>query len=222
MADLGARLDAGLELVEDVVREIRAHPLRSLLTLSGIVFGAASLVSMTSLAFALKAMAYRDLVNFGFPRSYTAWDRGPRDDARGAAALRHKGIQQGDLEALRALPGVALVQGRNPGGENVVGGSTDQRLVRVEGVDAGYLEMRHYRLVSGRTVRPLDVRNVARVAVIGEELAGDLFGARPPLGRTLTIEGVRFRVIGVVAPLQIEIAPADFSGLGRRVLVPYT
>ena len=62
-------MSEALELVVDALREIAAHPLRSLLTLSGIVFGAASLVSMTSLARGLQAMAYTDLRNMGFPRS---------------------------------------------------------------------------------------------------------------------------------------------------------
>jgi len=66
------------ELILDALREIAAHPVRSLLTLSGIVFGAASLVSMTSLARGLQTMAYTDLRNLGFPRSYLVMDRGPR------------------------------------------------------------------------------------------------------------------------------------------------
>jgi putative ABC transport system permease protein len=222
MADLRARTAAAAELVHDALREIAAHPLRSLLTLSGIVFGAASLVSMTSLAVALKEMAYRDLTNFGFPRSFIVWDRGPRDDARGAAALRHKGIRETDLEALRGIAGVQLVQGRNPWSDFVVRGPAQARRVPVEGVDAGYAEMRHYQLVAGRTLRPLDVRNVARVALVGEELARDLFGRVAPVGRTITIGGTRFLVVGVIAPLQIEIAPADFSWMGRRILIPYT
>ena len=47
-----------LELIGDALREIRGHKLRSLLTLSGIVFGAASVVSMTSLAAAMKNVNY--------------------------------------------------------------------------------------------------------------------------------------------------------------------
>src|SRR6266508_4588267 len=101
-----------LELVTDALREIRGHKLRSLLTLSGIVFGTASVVSMTSLAAAMKTLVYEDLMSMGFPRSFTARDRGPRSDAQTAAALRHTGLRLIDLEALRALPGVASVHGR--------------------------------------------------------------------------------------------------------------
>ncbi|HEV8264708.1 MAG TPA: ABC transporter permease [Gemmatimonadales bacterium] len=210
------------ELVIDALREIRAHKLRSLLTLSGIVFGTASVVSMTSLASAMKTLVYDDLMAMGFPRSFTASDRGPRSDARTAATLRHTGVRLIDVEALRAVPGVASVHGRNFGQEYVVNAPADRRRVRIDGVDAGYLELRNYRITAGRSLRPLDVANRARVAVVGSELVHDLFGAVEPVGQTITIDGVRFLVVGVVAPIEFDIIPADFTFVARRIYVPYT
>ncbi len=151
-----------LELIGDALREIRGHKLRSLLTLSGIVFGAASVVSMTSLAAAMKTLVYDDLISMGMSRSFFINDQGPRSDAKGAAALRHTGMRITDLEALRALPGVANVQGRNWGDEQVVNAPADRRRVRIDGVDAGYLELRNWRIVARRSIRPLDVENPGR------------------------------------------------------------
>jgi putative ABC transport system permease protein len=210
------------ELVLDALREIRGHKLRSLLTLSGIVFGAASVVSMTSLASAMQALVYNDLIAMGLSRSFFMEDQGPRSDAKGAAALRHTGLRLRDLEALRALPGVASVHGRNYGSEQVVNAPADRRRVRIDGVDAGYLELRNWRIVAGRSIRPLDVVNRSRIAVVGSEVARDLFGGVTPLGQTITIEGVRFVVVGVVAPIEFDIIPADFSFVARRIYIPYT
>jgi putative ABC transport system permease protein len=210
------------ELVTDALREIRGHKLRSLLTLSGIVFGTASVVSMTSLAAAMKTLVYEDLMSMGFPRSFMARDRGPRSDARTAAALRHTGLRLIDLEALRALPGVASVHGRNLGDEYVVNAPADRRRVRIDGVDAGYLELRNYPITAGRSIRPLDVANRARVAVVGSELVHDLFGNVDPVVQIITIDGVRFGVIGVVAPIEFDIIPADFTFVARRIYIPYT
>lgn len=210
------------ELILDALREIRGHKLRSLLTLSGIVFGAASVVSMTSLASAMKTLVYDDMMSMGLSRSFWARDGGPRSDARGAAALRHKGLRLVDLEALRALPGVQSVHGRNLGREYVVNGPADRREIRIDGVDAGYLELRNYRITQGRSIRPLDIANRARVAVVGSELIGELFGAVAPVGQTITVDGVRFLVVGVVAPIEFDIIPADFSFVARRIYIPYT
>src|SRR6266516_3625805 len=210
------------ELVVDALREIQGHKLRSLLTLSGIVFGAASVVSMTSLAAAMKTLVYDDLIAMGLSRSFFINDQGPRSDAKGAAALRHTGMRITGLDALRGLPGVASVQGRNWGDEQVVNAPADRRRVRIDGVDAGYLELRNWRIVAGRSIRPLDVVNRSRVVVIGEEMSHDLFGNAPPIGQTITIDGVRFGVIGLVAPIEFDIIPADFSFVGRRIYTPYT
>lgn len=210
------------ELVSDALREIRAHKLRSLLTLSGIVFGAASVVSMTSLAAGMKQLVYDDLMAMGFSRSFIAYDRGPRSDVRTAAGLRHTGLRVADLEALRAMPGVETVHGRNLGREYVVNAPADRRRVRIEGVDAGYLELRNFRMVGGRSIRPLDVENRSRVAVVGSELVRALFGAAPPVGQTITVDGVRFLVVGIVAPIEFDIIPADFSFVARRIYIPYT
>jgi len=210
------------ELILDALREIRAHKLRSLLTLSGIVFGAASVVSMTSLASAMQSLVYDDLISMGLSRSFFMDDQGPRSDAKGAAALRHTGLRLTDLDALRALPGVASVHGRNWGQEQVVNAPADRRRVRIDGVDAGYLALRNWRIVAGRDIRPLDVINRSRVAVVGEEMSRNLFGNLNPLGKTITIDGVRFLVIGLVAPIEFDIIPADFSFVGRRIYIPYT
>jgi len=222
MAELKAMLSEAGELVLDALQEIRGHKLRSLLTLSGIVFGAASLVAMASLAQGMKAMAYRDLESIGFPNAFTLSDHGPRSDAVRAAELQHPGIKLSDIAALEKLPGVASVHPRNWGGTYIVAGPADRRTIDVEGIDANYLEIRNYRIVQGRSLRALDIDNVSRVAVLGADVVKDIFGATPPVGRTITIDGVRFTVIGVVEPMTFEMAPIDFSWVARQVYVPWS
>lgn len=210
------------ELILDALREIAAHPVRSLLTLSGIVFGAASLVSMTSLARGLQTMAYTDLRNLGFPRSYLVMDRGPRTDASTAAGLQAPGLRLGDLEALRALPGVESARAIAFAGDEIVEGPRERRSVQVDGVDQGYLEQRHFRFAAGRGLSALEVAGAARVAVVGRSLLRDLFGDVEPVGREIKVDGVRFRVIGAVDPVEMGMVPADVSGRARRVFLPYT
>jgi putative ABC transport system permease protein len=217
-----AALGSAGELSLDAMREIRAHPLRSLLTLTGIVFGTASVVSMTSLSAAIKTVAFDELSRMGMPRTFELYDRGPRSDARYASELRHRGIRLTDVEALRSLRGVEGTYARNFAGSRLVSTPLDQRVVQVDGVDAGYLRFRNWRIVRGREFVPLDVMNAARVAVVGQELVEDFFGSADPVGRTILIEGIRFQVVGVVAPIELELIPADFSFLARRVYVPFT
>lgn len=211
-----------VELALDSGREIRAHPLRSLLTLGGIVFGAASLVSMTSLSAAIKMMAHEELSRIGMPRTFELYDRGPRSDASRAEALRHTGLRLSDVEAARALPGVERSFARNFAGERLAVTPRDQRAVPLDGIDAGYLSFRNWPVVRGREFVPLDIRNAARVAVLGADLVEPFFGAADPIGRPIHIDGIRFQVIGVVAPIEFELIPAEITFMARRIFVPYT
>jgi putative ABC transport system permease protein len=210
------------ELSLDAAREIRAHKMRSLLTLFGIVFGAASVVSMTSLSAAMKYMATNEITRVGMPRTVAFYDRGPRSDATRAADVRHTGIRLSDISALDTVPGVAATYGRNFTGRQLASTTRDQRTVPVDGIDAGYFRYRNWPVVRGREFAPLDIVNASRVAVVGSELVEPFFGAANPVGRTIEIAGIRFRVIGVVAPIEFEMIPVDQSFLARRVYVPYT
>jgi ABC-type antimicrobial peptide transport system permease subunit len=127
-----------------------------------------------------------------------------------------------DVDALRRLRGVERSYARNFTRQRLVATTRDQRVIPVEGVDAGYLRFRNWRIVAGRELVPLDVINASRVAVIGEELVEPFFGSTSPIGRTVSIEGIRFRVIGVVAPVELELIPADFSFLARRIYIPFS
>lgn len=222
MADSQGRLGATVELFGDAMREILGHPLRSLLTLSGIVFGAASLVSMTSIAVGMKQMAYRDLESIGFPNSISIEDRGPRGDADRAVDLRHPGLRIEDANALLALPDVESVMPRIWSRDMVVTGPVGRRVMPVEGVSAGFLEFRNNVVKEGRDIRALDISNTSRVAVLGDYVVADLFGTSSPIGRTITVDGVRFTVVGVVEPQAFEMAPISGDWISERIYVPWT
>ena len=55
----------------------------------------------------------------------------------------------------------------------------------------------------GRGLTDDDERRRSTVAVVGATLGSKLFGGADPVGRDITVEGVRFRVVGVQAPSQI-------------------
>lgn len=216
------RLASGFELVVDSLREIRVHPLRSLLTLSGIVFGAASLVAMVSLAGAMKDMAYDDLKKIGLPKSFRVQNQAPSTDLKAAADRQNPGLRLADLDALRELPGVETVYGSTGSNQMLVGGPAGRINVTVQGVDAGFTELRNMDVRMGRSLRPVDIMQHSRVAVVGSEVIRELFGATPPVGRTITLNGTKFLVVGVVEPIKVTFIPADFSFIARRIYIPYS
>ena len=218
---MGSRLAMWFELVWDAVREIRVHPLRSMLTLSGIVFGSASLVSMISLAGAMQEMAAADMMRMGLPRSFWLENSGVKLDAKRAADRWQAGLRMTDRQALEALPGVQSIHASNRAGNMLVGGPMGRINVQIDAVDAGYLELRNMEILAGRTFRHLDMERANRVAVVGSEIVKDLFGSVSPVGQTITLNGTRFRVIGVVGPIRIDFIPANFDWIAQRIYIPY-
>jgi putative ABC transport system permease protein len=65
-------------------------------------------------------------------------------------------------------------------------------------VDANFADLTSLEIVLGRFLDPMDLRDHAQVAIIGEGVRRDLFGGDPPLGRYLKINDVWFEVIGIL------------------------
>lgn len=70
--------------------------------------------------------------------------------------------------------------------------------VEIIGATEGYFAIKRYDLAYGRPFSAQEVRSGQPVAVLGFELARRLFGGRDPIGQTVQIRGLPYRVIGVV------------------------
>jgi putative ABC transport system permease protein len=214
--------DIAWDLVRDAAAEVWAHRTRSVLTLSGIVFGCASVVAMSSLTVWLKTTAFEEIGRTGRGRAFSVLAGSDRWESPRAIDRKRKGLTPGDLDAVRRLPGVERVNGSAGARLLVVAGPRGRRVIAVRGLDAGVIERYHWPVVRGRSLVPLDVVTEATVALVGSERLKDLFGGMNPVGRTLTIEGARFTVVGVFAPVALSLVPADMSFVARSVVVPFT
>jgi putative ABC transport system permease protein len=71
--------------------------------------------------------------------------------------------------------------------------------VNVAGVTEDYREVNSYDIADGRFISDGDNKSGSLVAVLGSQTADDLFGGLSPIGKTISINGVKFEVIGVLA-----------------------
>jgi putative ABC transport system permease protein len=182
---------------------LRANVLRSVLTLLGIVIGAATVVAMMSLTEGLRLKVTRDFTVVGagafFVSKYPAIRIGPRDRRR---YERRQDLTREQGEALRGLPHVAHVSvEEGPKGGGLVVVSTPERATRNDIELTGGLpdfEAAHGVTVArGRFIGTTDVLLGRRVAFIGADVADILFPMVDPLGQEVRIRGARFEVIGV-------------------------
>ena len=119
--------------------------------------------------------------------------------AGGERAGRKIRLERGDADAIReSVPGVADISPevlvRNAA--VVRGYRTDAMTVRA--VNAAYGRIRNMTLASGRWLGPEDELQKQRVAVLGSKAASKLFGEIPPEGEEISINGMRFTVIGLL------------------------
>jgi ABC-type antimicrobial peptide transport system permease subunit len=121
-----------------------------------------------------------------------------------------------DCDAIAALPFVAAAA---PDAERAVrakAGNSSTR-TKVLGTTSSYLQVRNFRLESGRFFDGDDDRHARRVAVLGSGVAAALFDDANPLGREILVRSVIFEVIGV---LESKGVAPDGSDEDNQIFVP--
>ncbi|MBU8898433.1 ABC transporter permease [Corallococcus sp. H22C18031201] len=177
-----------------------AHPMRSFLTLLGIVIGVTTVVSMMALIEGLKNEVNDRLSELGancFQVQRLPFGAG---NLSAAELARRPRITYGDLDAIRLQPSVLVAAAEDStGGQKV---STSMRETRANvSVWAGtpeYFQTNSVTLATGRIFTETESMDARHVAVIGADLADTLFPGMDPLGREMRIKGRTFQVVGTL------------------------
>jgi putative ABC transport system permease protein len=119
--------------------------------------------------------------------------------AGGERAGRRIRLELADVDEIRTS--IPLVAAISP--EMMMGGMTVVREYRsqtamVRAVRPAYGRVRNQSMETGRWIEPQDENQKRRVAVLGAKVAEKLFGEVPPEGEEITINGLRFTVVGVL------------------------
>jgi len=180
---------------------LRGNPLRSLLTLLGIVIGAATVVAMMSLVEGFRISVNRDLEWFGaggfqvqkFPMTFGHVDR--------ARYAKRPDLTRELGEALRSLPHVRYVsiEAFHRGRPERI--STRERAtqpnVQLVGGLPDYPHANAVNMADGRFFSDTDIAVGGRVAVIGADVADVLFPGESAVGQEIRVRSAPFRVVGV-------------------------
>ena len=178
------------------VTALRANRLRSLLTMLGVIIGVSAVVVLVAIGTGAKREV-EDQVN-GLGANLVILVPGELDF--GSAPSRSP-LELDDAERVgRALGQPDGVAVSIAGGETVRYGG-NEAFVTVNGTNPAVPEVFVQPVARGDYLRQTDVDTRRRVAVLGQGVVDDLFEGADPLGRTVTVAGVRFRVIGVFASL---------------------
>jgi len=102
--------------------------------------------------------------------------------------------------------------------QDVKGGDTTIEDISVVGTTADFVKVREYAVAEGRFLTDEDNDRAKKVAVLGYDIAQELFGDRGALGQSVKIGSVKFTVVGVMAEKGV-VGNTDYDG---RVYVPIT
>jgi putative ABC transport system permease protein len=200
------------EAVRVAFQAILANRLRSALTTLGVVIGVLSVVLLVAIGEGARSEITGAIEGLGSNLLFVV----PGEGEFGAGPVR-SAFTTGDVEDIdRELGGPGRVAGYVIGAEPVQAGGR-RTTATIYGVTDGYLAVTARTVARGQGVTGSDVVTARRVAVIGAEVADELFGGQDPIGRNLTIGSIRFRVTGVLE----RVGGAAFGpDRDRQVLVP--
>jgi putative ABC transport system permease protein len=171
---------------------LRANRLRSGLTMLGVVIGVAAVVVLVALGSGAKQEVEQQVEGLGSNIIIVV----PGKFELGSAPTVSR-LTLDDVELLGRVTGdVRRVAVSVASGENV-GVGRRESFVTVNGVNENVPNVFDRPLARGEYITASDVATRRRVAVLGSTLVRRVFGDVDPLGRQVSIAGVRFRVIGV-------------------------
>jgi putative ABC transport system permease protein len=171
---------------------LRANRLRSLLTMLGVIIGVAAVVVLVAIGSGAKQEVEAQVEGLGSNIIFVF----PGSVEFGSAPSISR-LQLEDVEYLERIVGnPEAVTATVSSGESVSVGSTEV-FSTISGTNENLPNVFTRGVARGEYLTATDVDTRRRVAVLGSGVADDLFGDIEPLGRQVTVAGVRFRVIGV-------------------------
>ncbi len=185
-----------MEAFRVAVGALQANVLRSLLTMLGVLIGVAAVVLLVGIGTGAKQEIESQVAGLGSNLILVVPGRVEFGSAPSLSRLK---LEDADLLA-RVVGDPTVVATTVTSGELVRAGSREA-FVNVQGVNENVPTVFSRPLDRGTFLRGSDIDSRRRVAVLGSGVANRLFGDVDPLGRQITIAGVRFRVVGVFAEL---------------------
>jgi putative ABC transport system permease protein len=188
-------------MFEEILRQawssLRRQPVRSCLTMTGIVWGIVAVTMLLAYGSGFRRVLMYTFDSFGHD-VIICWPGTTAEQAGGERAGQKVRLEQADVDALRAT--ATLAKHVCPETVKFVALAHGERSTStaVRGVCEQYGEMRNEVPLEGRWLDSDDVVNRRRVVFLGAQLKKKLFAGLPAVGEPITIEGERFTVVGVM------------------------
>ena len=199
------------------LRALRRNKMRSVLTMLGIIIGVGSVIAAVSITTGATKQVEDKVASLGqnvisvFSGSFTG---GGMRGGWGSSPT----LTVDDALAIALVPGVEAVSPEVRDRNQILANGLNWN-TQVMGESPDYPQIRNWNMASGSMFADADVRSVAKVAVIGKTVADQLFPDSDPVGQTLRIRDIPFKIVGVLEAKGFNLFGQDQDD---TVVIPYT
>lgn len=204
------------DLLQSALQSLTRNKGRSILTVLGIVIGIGAVIVMLSVGQGAQQLILDQVADLGSDQIFV--QPGSPETADGPPSpFIEQSVTLDDAKALRdrgPFSAVTTLLLTN----TTVSSDTQEAFVDIAGVDEYQLDLTAAEISNGRFFDSNDVNGFARTAVLGSETSQDFFGDADPVGQSIEVKGVNFKIVGVLEPQGSQF----FSNLDKRVYLPVT
>jgi putative ABC transport system permease protein len=200
------------------LRALARNKLRAFLTMLGIIIGVGAVIAMVAIGEGAKSTIRAQIASLGTNVLIVL----PGSNSQGGVRLGTGNVNtllDSDARAIvRELRSVSFASPvlRRP--EQVVAGNLNWGTL-AQGVAPEFQQIRDWQVADGRFLHEGDMESAAKVAVIGETVARQLFGNDNPIDMVIRIRNIPFRVVGLLAP---KGQTGQGTDQDDTLMIPYT
>ena len=187
------------ESVRIALQSIWSNKLRSFMTVLGNVVAVTSIVTVVTLIQGMNSMVSTAIVSDVGADSFTIQRLPPiRSEDDEERTRNNPLLTLDEAEAIRGYsPRIAAVMAQSQRGATVSYRTNELENVQVQGVTSDFGQFTSFNAERGRLMSPVEVEHSRPVAVIGWDVADELFGQTEALDKSISVAGVPFRVVGI-------------------------
>jgi len=186
-----------ISILRIAMRALARNKMRSSLTMLGIVIGVGAVIAMVGVGQGARQQVQDQIAAMGSNILFVgagSVNRGGQRTGFGGT----KTLVQGDIDAiLREVPTIKAAA-PNDGTSGQMVYENQNWSTRVNGTTPSFFDVRLWPVQKGTTFTQEDVEQAANVVVLGTTVANNLFGTTDPIGKTVRIRDLPFKVIGVL------------------------
>ena len=188
-----------VEALKIAIRSILSNKMRSFLTMLGIIIGVTAVIALVS-------------IGQGSTRSVTSQIQSMGSNLIMVNVMGRGGessLTYDQAIALKASSFIAAISPVISTSVTAMYGNNSVDNTTVNGVNGDYQSIRDLQVAAGRFILPMDDEGRNKVAVLGSNVARELFGFTDPIGKTIKLNGQNFTVVGILSQKGSSIAGSD-------------